>query len=114
MPKIERCPECNRITRDGEKVSRSEYQKSPIWETDFSKPMSTLIEDIRTQLARVRGKLTDITHGYDCTDGYRLIKDVEGLLTCALVTLAYAKDERLKHEILIEDARKRRGEMNAD
>lgn len=90
------------MTREGKAENREQYKTHPIWETDFSKPMSELIEDIRKQLAQVRGKLTDITYGYDCTDGYRSIKDVEGLLTCGLVTLAYVKEERLKHEKMIQ------------
>ena len=96
------CKSCGQMTREGKIEGRIKYRDHPIWKTDFKKPLSELIEDIRTELSRVRGKVTDIIYGYDCTDLYRSIKDVEGLLTCGLVTLAHIKDERLKHEKMME------------
>ena len=101
------CKECGKRTREGAEEDRKRYREHPIWKTDFSKPLSVLIEDVRKEISQVRGKLTDITFGYDCSSHgyYQTIKDVEGLLTCALVNLAYVRKERVKHEEMFEAAK---------
>ena len=97
------CKDCGQMTKDGKKRDRENYRTRAIWGTDFNKPLSQLIEDIRREITHVRGRLTDITHGYDCSDLYQSIKDVEGLMTCALVTLHHTMEERKKHEVMMEE-----------
>lgn len=102
------CDGCGQMTRKGKEEDRERYRKSPIWKTDFNKPLSELIEDVRKEIVQVRGMLTDLIHGYDCSDGYRTIQDVEGLMTCALISLHSVKQDRLKTEKFI-DKRKEQG-----
>lgn len=97
----DRCPSCHKLTDKGE-VQASEFNKlNPIWDTDFSKPLHELIEEIRHKLAFARGNLSDISAAFPIWKDRT--KDVEGLLTCGLVAL-----HKLKEEIRELDERKRR------
>ena len=79
-----------------EQEDRERYRKSPTYGTNFSKPVSVLIEDIRKELTTARGHVTDIMHGSGWEDR---VKHIEGLLTCGLVALYTAKEEISKSEI---------------
>jgi hypothetical protein len=63
---------------------RERYKKNPIWETDFSKPMSEIVEGIRNDLTRARGKLHDIDFG---THWGEHVEPAVGSLTCAIAYL---------------------------
>ncbi len=85
---------------DEEKSER--YRKHPIYGTDFSKPLSRLIEDIRQELLTARGHIQDIVYGHP---GWKeRVDHVHGLLTCGLVALAESKQEIIEHEIRKDDA----------
>ena len=79
---------------------RERYQKNPIFGSDFSKPISVLIEDVRHELTKARGHLHDIEHG-TCWGGG--VDHVVGLLTCGLVALAHSKKEIVECEIRWDD-----------
>lgn len=68
----------------------------PIYGTDFSKPLSQLIEGLRNEIGKIRGQLSDISYAYPGW-GERL-KSVEGLLTCGLVALYNTKEEMTASE----------------
>lgn len=65
-----------------------ETKRKPIFYNsveEFDKPVSELIEQLRSELAKVRGKLSDIRveHGFEDK-----IKHLEGGLTCIIGTMA--------------------------
>ena len=59
---------------------------------EMDKPLSELMEDLRNDLSKVRGKLFDIKCSYGWDDW---IEPIEGGLTCMLVTM-YATMEEWK------------------
>lgn len=77
------------------------HKLHPIFGTDFSKPLSEIIEDIRKQLSRLRGQLDDVGHV-----GWKEWTDTaQGNITCTIVYLSYlakemkqVEDERAKKE----------------
>lgn len=79
--------------------SRREH---PIYGTDFSKPVSVLIEDCRNQIVHTRGQLSDIIDG--CPGYAERLEHVRGLLTCGLVALYQSCQEIIKIEIARDDA----------
>lgn len=81
---------------------RERYRQHPIYGTDFSKPTSQLIEDIRNQLVQSRGQLHDIMFGIGWEDR---LDNVEGLINCGLTTLYHIKEEIIKFEIQTLDAK---------
>lgn len=56
---------------------------------EMDKPLSELMEQLRSDLAKVRGKLSDIKRSYGWEDR---IEHIEGGLTCMLVAM-YATTE---------------------
>ncbi len=91
------CKECGRFTLEGKEKWQEKMKEHPIYGTDFSKPLSVIIEDIRRQIAKSRGMLGDISI---CYSGWgEQIKDVEGTLTSALINLHYIKDQMEKVEM---------------
>ncbi|MCK5613360.1 hypothetical protein KAR91_66435 [Candidatus Pacearchaeota archaeon] len=82
------------------KDQKERYRKSPIHGTDFSKRVSVLIEDIRHDLIKTRGRIHDLEFGTCWGD---MIKPVEGLLTCGLISLAYIKKDIIKVEVKQDD-----------
>jgi hypothetical protein len=87
----EHCSECGRWTQEGLRKLAEKARERPIYGTDFRKPLSQIIEDIRDQLVMMRGRLYDISSAYpswkEKTD------PVEGLLTCGLVALHYVAEK---------------------
>lgn len=100
-----RCPECNQVTQEGrEKILRN-CLEHPANKTDFTKPLSQLLEEIRGQLHEARNKIRDIL-AVD-TPLKERIKPTEGLLTCGLVALSVEVVEAKRYE----RALKQRGEV---
>ena len=82
-----------------EKINR--YREHPIYGTDFAKPLSQLIEDVRKELTQARGHLHDIEFGYP---GWKeRVDHVSGLLTCGLVALHVSRQEIIQFEIAQDD-----------
>ena len=81
-----------------------QYRKNPIFGADFSNGLPALIESIRREIVNARGHIKDITYGYP--QWKERVQHVEGLLTCGLIALAYAKDEIIEHEIKKDDHEK--------
>lgn len=67
----------------------------PIFGTDLLRPLSVVIEDFRSQLARIRGGLTDVVRAFGYKDR---IEHIEGLLTCGLIALHATAEELRKWE----------------
>lgn len=62
---------------------------------DLMRPVEDLIEEIRSDLRRARGRLSDIAHAHP---GWREnMEMVEGLLTCGLVTLHWVREQMVEH-----------------
>jgi hypothetical protein len=86
------------MINDKEKMAL--YRERPIFGTDFSKPVSVLIEDVRNMLTDARGKLTDIANGTVWEDR---VNDMIGLLSCGISSLHYTKSEIVEFEIKTAD-----------
>lgn len=80
-----------------------EYRKNPIFGTDFSKPVSVLIDEIRNNITKLRGTINDIEYGYPIYNDR--IKYIEGYLTTGLVALSYVKKEIAELEIKKDEAK---------
>lgn len=95
-PRPETCPTCQRYTTRGREQLSREHRKRPISDIDLSKPLSELVEKLRSDIAAVRGKLQDIGAGYL---GWReRLEPVQGLLTCGLMALHHTMEEMREHE----------------
>lgn len=57
---------------------------------EMDKPMSILIEELRCEIANIRGKLGDIKHSYGWEEW---IANYEGGLTCMLSAMHNFKEE---------------------
>jgi hypothetical protein len=79
-----------------------DYRENPVYGTDFSRPVSVIIEELRNKMAELRGTIIDIKCGYPHWSGR--IDCVEGLLTCGLVTLHNVNEEVIGFEINVADA----------
>lgn len=77
------------------KEDRERYKRNPIFGTDFSKPVSELIKDVRGELIKARGHLDDIAFGTAWEDR---VNHVIGLLTCGIQSLYYSHEEMVKYE----------------
>jgi len=58
------------------------YYKS---EEEFNKPVSELIEQLRSELSKTRGKIYDIRHNHGFEDK---LEHIEGGLTCIISAMA--------------------------
>jgi len=67
--------------------SRLIYYKS---EEDFNKPISELIEQLRSELAKTRGKLHDIRFNHGFKDK---LEHLEGGLTCIISAMSNTVDD---------------------
>lgn len=93
------CLKCGHITDEG-KRARAEYARErPIWGTDFTKPNSVLIEEVRSDISKLRGKLYDMHAAYPYLESQ--LEDVTGLLTCGLIVLYNVYED----EIALENRR---------
>ena len=77
------------------------YRQNPIYKTDFSKPLSEIIEGLRQQMVQTRCQIHDIGYGYP--NWKERVEHVRGLLTCGIVALAYSKEEIMQYERQQED-----------
>jgi len=69
------------------KMERINKNRNPIYyknAKDMDKPLSELMEDLRTEIDNVRGKLYDIKQSYGWEDR---IQFIEGGLTCLLISM---------------------------
>ena len=97
MPdKSERCSGCGRYTTRGQEQEAVRYRAKPLSGIDLSQPLSVLIEQLRSDIGAVRGKLQDIGWGY--TGWKEHLDPVHGLLTCGLVSLHHTMLEMREHE----------------
>ena len=64
-------------------------------EKEMDKPLSELIEDIRNDLSKIRGKIYDIRTIYGREDQ---LEHLEGGLSCIIVAASYTVDDLKKIE----------------
>ena len=96
--KPETCPACRRYTVAGLEQLAIQSRSRPIYGTDLTRPLSALVADIRSQLVKSRGQLSDIAYGFT---GWRDdLANVEGLLTCGLIALHHTMERMKEHERL--------------
>ena len=78
------------------------YCQHPIYKTEglADKPISLLIEELRSRISNCRGNLFDIIHERGWEDR---LEHVEGLLTCGLVALNVSRKEIYEFEIKCDD-----------
>jgi len=93
---MNRCENCGHLTEEGRRQQTIYSREHPIWNTDFSKKNSEIIEEVRIRLSRIRGTLYDIEYAYPVWKEY--LEDVTGLLTCGLIVLADVAKEMEKVE----------------
>jgi hypothetical protein len=89
----DKCNSCGRLTYEGERKWRENLK--PIYGTDLSKPVEELLKEIRNKITNLRGQLHDIRNRWPAQDS---LEDVEGLLTCGLVTLYYEIEQIEKNK----------------
>lgn len=83
-------------------------EKRPIFDTDITKPIPVLIEEVRRDLTKLRGKLYDIG---DCLGWKDRFEAVSGLLTCGISVLYGVKEEIIKSESQARERKEERGEL---
>lgn len=79
-------------------MERKNKDRNPIFyktPEEMDKPLSVLMEELRSDIARIRGKLSDIKFSYGWDDR---IEFIEGGLTCMLVAMHSTMDEWKKFE----------------
>lgn len=91
MSKPDTCKCCGKWTSDGLRQLHAEHKS--IYGVDFDKPISETLSEIRADMAKLRGKLWDV--GYRFTGLTERLANIEGLLTCGIVTL-YGEIEKIK------------------
>jgi hypothetical protein len=91
------CPTCGHMTTDGRQKMADQAKENPIYKTDFSKPLAELVEILRHEMTRTRGKLGDITSAYPVY--HDDLDSVEGLLTCGISYLYHVKKKMEEHTI---------------
>jgi hypothetical protein len=84
------CETCGKETEIGRAQRREYNKKHPIYGTDFSKPTSVLISEIRSELGRTRGKLSDLIFGLDIEDRFQ---PADGGITCLISYLYNVENE---------------------
>ena len=96
----DKCEHCGKPTLEGLRKRAEQYKSNPIYETNFSEPLSKIIQDIRIQLIATRGTLYDIEFAFP---GWgEQTKDVEGLITCGIVVLHEVKKRMEKAELYLK------------
>ena len=75
--------------------------KESIWGLDLNKPIGTLIEDIRNEMGKSRGKVQDLVRKYPQYKDH--IEHVAGLLTCGIVSLYNSKEKIRDIQIANDD-----------
>lgn len=93
---IDRCPTCDHWTRKGQEQLAEEHRKHPVYGTDFSQPLSALVEDVRNQLSHARGRLSDIRAAHPGLKDR--LDPAEGALTCCISFLFNTLEELQKLE----------------
>jgi len=79
-------------------MERKNKDRNPIYyksAEEMDKPLSELMEELRSDLCKVRGKLHDIKRSYGWEDR---IEHIEGGLTCMLVAMYATVEEWQKFE----------------
>ena len=79
-------------------MERKNKDRNPIFYKsveEMDKPMSQLIDELRTEISRTRGKLHDIKHSYGWNEW---IENYEGGLTCMISAMSNFQDELKKFE----------------
>lgn len=79
-------------------MERKNKNRNPIFyknDEEMDKPMSVLIDELRTELSRTRGKLHDIklSYGWD-----EWVENYEGGLTCMISAMSHFQDELKRFE----------------
>lgn len=82
--------------------------KKPIYDTDISKPIPVLIEEVRSRLVEARGNLQDIG---DCLGWKDHFDDPIGALNCVLITLYSIKEKVIASENKARKRKEERGEL---
>ena len=79
-------------------MERKNKDRNPIYyknAEEMDKPLSELMEELRSELSKVRGKLHDIKSSYGWADR---IEHIEGGLTCMIVAMHATVEEWEKFE----------------
>ena len=79
-------------------MERKNKDTNPIYyknADEMDKPLSELMEELRNDVSRIRGKLHDIKRSYGWEDR---IEHIEGGLTCMLVAMHGTMEEWKKFE----------------
>lgn len=74
-------------------MTKKNADNNPIYyknKEDLNKPLADLMEELRSDISKVRGKLHDIKYTYGWEDR---IEHLEGGLTCMLVAMHSIKEE---------------------
>lgn len=95
------CKECGRFYTSGEEKRAARARLNPIYGTDFKKPLSEIIEEVRSRLTVDRGMLSDVTFAFP---GWRSrVESAQGAITCAIESLYNTMQEMQKVERMQKD-----------
>jgi hypothetical protein len=79
-------------------MERINKDRNPIYyksAEEMDKPMSELIDELRNEISRTRGKLYDIKRSFGWDEW---IESYEGGLTCMISAMSHFQDELIKFE----------------
>jgi len=77
------------------------YRKNPIYNTDFSKPASMIVTELRNKLTDIRGQFFDLESGLP--QFKHIIDSMDGFLTTGIANLYHAIQEIQEIEISRDD-----------
>lgn len=96
MSKQLKCDCCGKPTSEGQWQDRIRYKKNPIWGTDFSKPVSHLVQGGIISIVKIRSKLDALRESNPLLK-QRLEPHV-GLMTCGIMSLDNLLEELERYE----------------
>lgn len=96
MSKQLKCDCCGKPTSEGQWQDRIRYKKHPIWGTDFSKPVSHLVQGGIISIVKIRSKLDALRESNPLLK-QRLEPHV-GLMTCSIMSLDNLLEELERYE----------------
>jgi hypothetical protein len=97
----DQCGSCGHWTSAGRAKLAENSREHPIYNTDFSKPLAELVEEIRNQITDARGKIQDIVAAYPGWNDH--LNAAEGMATGLISYLYGVKQEMLDRTVQFEN-----------
>lgn len=85
-------------------LNREPPKWKPIYSTDLSKPLPELIEDLRNQLVKTRGSISDIQTHIGFQD---MLETPRQMITGVILYLSYVNDQVSKALVDLDEAKQK-------